>query len=375
MRGNKWLKVNLHPMFFLREISLYQFRNYHQSVFRFDNRVTGITGLNGSGKTNLLEAIYYCCFSRNHTHRNDAANVAHGQQGFRLEADFRLMQEEYRVTGVLRENLKKELQVNGEPLKKLSSYVGRFPAVMIAPDDVELITGSSEERRKWLDTLLSQLDPNYLQQLIAYQRTLTQRNHLLKQSQETGSLDEALLQVLNEQLIRYGNVLFNTRTDFLSGFLPMAERLYRQIAGGTDGLTLQYESHLQQKEMGVWLSETRDRDLLLGRTTRGIHRDELAFNRGDQPFKQEASQGQRKSLLFALKLAEWEILESTKGFPPILLLDDLFEKLDGNRLQHLLQRVVVEGRGQVFITDTDQERLRQHLEPLNVPFQLIQVPV
>lgn len=360
-------------MFFLRQIALYQFRNYEQIAFSFPGRVTGITGLNGSGKTNLLEAIYFLCFARNHTHRSDSTNVSHGKEGFRLEGDFRLMQEEFRVSCVLRETQKKELMVNGEMLKKLSAYMGRFPAVMIAPDDVSLITGTSEERRKWLDTLLSQLDSNYLQQLIAYQKTLTQRNHLLKQAQEQGSIDAALLLVLNEQLVRYGTEIFTTRKNFLAEFLPMVEKLYQQIAGGNDRLSVKYESHLQEKDLLTWLEETQQRDIALARTTRGIHRDELVFLMGKQPFKGEASQGQRKSLLFALKLAEWEVLENTKGFPPLLLLDDLFEKLDGERLQQLLQRVIVEGRGQVFITDTDAVRLSAHLEPMGVPYQLISV--
>ncbi|MFN5363580.1 MAG: DNA replication/repair protein RecF [Bacteroidota bacterium] len=373
LRVIRAIQINLRPMFFLREISLYQFRNYLQSAFSFQGRVTGITGLNGSGKTNLLDAIYFLCFSRSHIHRSDAANVAHGQQGFRLEGDFRLMQDEFRVTSILRENGKKELLVNGEPLKKLSSFMGRFPVVMIAPDDASLITGTSEERRKWLDTILSQLDPHYLQQLIAYQRTLTQRNHLLKQVQENGSVDEALLQVINNQLIQYGIFLFRSRTDFLASFLPMVMRLYLQIAGSNDRLAAIYESHLQQKDFSQLLAETRERDIVLARTTRGPHRDDLVFQMGQQPFKAEASQGQRKSLLFALKLAEWEVLENTKGFPPILLLDDLFEKLDGTRMHQLLQRVVVEGKGQVFITDTDADRLKAHLDPLGVPYQLIAV--
>lgn len=360
-------------MFFLRQLSLYQFRNYQQSVFSFEGRITGITGLNGSGKTNLLEAIYYLCFSRNHAHRSDAANVAHGSEGLRLEGDFRLMQEEYRVSCVLRENLKKELTVNGEVFKKLSVFMGRFPAVMIAPDDVSLITGTSEERRKWLDTLLSQLDPGYLQHLIAYQKILTHRNHFLKQAQEAGSFDNSLLLVLNEQLVHHGNILFQTRTHFLAEVLPMIERLYLQIAGSNDRLSLAYVSHLQEKDLGRWLEETQEKDFVLTRTTRGIHRDELNIQMGNQLFKTEASQGQRKSLLFALKLAEWEVLENTKGFPPLLLLDDLFEKLDGVRLQQLLQRVVVEGKSQVFITDTDANRLQQLLNPLGVPFQLLQV--
>jgi DNA replication and repair protein RecF len=360
-------------MFTLSDISLVQFRNYAQTTFQFSERVVGICGLNGSGKTNLLDAIYYLSFSRSYHSRSDAQNVAHGMEGFRIDGLYRLMNQEERVTCIVRENLKKERIVNGELSKKLSTQIGKLPVVMIAPDDISLITGGGEERRKWLDTLISQLDEHYLQSLIAYQRTLTQRNSLLKQQQETGISDSTLLQVLNEQLCTYGNPIFATRQAFLEDFLPRVTNIYLQIANKEDGLDIQYESSLLQQSFANLLLQTQSRDFLLARTTRGPHRDDLIIYMGKEPFKQEASQGQRKSLLFAMKLAEWEVLEENKGFPPILLLDDIFEKLDSERMNQLLHRVCVSGNAQVFITDTHAERLEAQLQQLGVRYQLLSI--
>jgi len=358
-------------MFSLHEISLVQFRNYHLQSFPFTEKIIGICGLNGTGKTNLLDAIYYLSFSRTYHNRSDAQNVEHGQQGFRLEGSFRIRESEHRVICIVRENLKKERILNGEPCKKLSDQVGKFPVVMIVPDDIALITGGGEERRKWLDTLLSQLDAAYLQSLISYQRILTQRNSFLKQLQENPTTDTTLLEVLDEQISIHGNAIFTTRKLFLDEFVPRIQRIYMQIANGKDGLTIRYESHLLHASFNTLLKDTQARDRLLMRTTRGPHRDDLILQMGDEPFKQEGSQGQKKSLLFALKLAEWEVLEENKGFPPILLLDDVFEKLDGNRMNQLLQRVCAAEGGQVFITDTHRERLELELKQTGVPFQLL----
>lgn len=242
---------------------------------------------------------------------------------------------------------------------------------MIAPDDVVLITGSSAERRTFLDTLLSQINKEYLVQLIDYTKLLQQRNSVLKQSSETGSIDDSLFDVLNMQLSRKGTFLFECRKNFLVDFLPLVASIYQRIAGKDDGLVLRYESQLLTGSFEELLRSSKQKDLVLQRTTTGIHRDDLAFNMGDAAFKTEASQGQRKSLLFALKLAEWQVLKEKKGFTPILLLDDVFEKLDEQRMFQLLQWVCTESDGQVFITDTHEERLKKQLESITSSFQLI----
>lgn len=357
----------------LQSISLVQFRNYVRQDFSFSERIIGICGINGTGKTNLLDAVYYMSFSRSYFSRPDSQNVHHGLQGMRLEGMYELDKELQQLVCILRENARKELSLNGEDYKKFSDHIGRLPCVMIAPDDITLITGGSDERRRFIDTLLSQINKDYLHVLIDYTRILQQRNSLLKQSAESGRTDESLLQVLNEQLVEKGNYLFAERKKFLESFLALTASVYKRIAGKDDGLSMQYESQLLHDDFTQLLQSTRQKDLALQRTTTGIHKDDLLFSMGNAAFKTEASQGQRKSLLFALKLAEWQVLKENKGFTPILLLDDVFEKLDEQRMFQLLNWVCTESDGQVFITDTHAERLRLQLAAIDVKYQLIEL--
>ena len=271
----------------------------------------------------------------------------------------------------MRETGKKEFLVNDQSYDKFSQHIGRYPCVVIAPDDATLITGGSEERRKFLDSMLSQLDETYLQNLIIYTKVLQQRNSLLKAFAESGNRNFALLDVLDQQLIKPGEHIFNKRKDFLISFLPAVKHLYLDIARQQEDISLFYESELLEAGFKELLTATRQKDCLAQRTTTGIHRDNIEINLGTQAFRTIASQGQRKSLLFALKLAEMEVLKKEKGFPPLLLLDDVFEKLDEDRIGNLLQRVCTENEGQVFITDTNEERLRKHLEELGINYQQI----
>lgn len=357
----------------VQSISLVQFRNYVQQQFAFTSKVVGICGLNGSGKTNLLDAIYYLGFTKSYFSRTDAQNVHHGLAGMRLQGHFTLNNEPQDLLCIVRENNKKEFSVNDDAYKKFSDHIGRFPCVMIAPDDVELIIGGSEERRKFIDTILSQLDADYLHQLIAYTKVLQQRNSLLKQAAEQGSINEALLTIFNEQLSQKGQWLYQQRTQFLQDFLVLALQFYQRIAGKADDVAITYSSDLQQAPLLQLLQAAQRKDMALQRTTVGIHKDELTITMGQSSFKNEASQGQRKSLLFALKLAEWQTLKNQKGFTPILLLDDVFEKLDEQRMHNLLQWVCTADDGQVFITDTHAERLQQQLQAIGIPHQLIQL--
>ncbi|GAC1440779.1 MAG: DNA replication and repair protein RecF [Sediminibacterium sp.] len=360
-------------MFRLRSISLTQFRNYVQQSFSFSERIVGISGLNGTGKTNLLDAIYYLSFSRSYFSRPDSQNVHHGYAGMRLEGNYLLEGRDQHLVCILRENNRKELVLDDEPYKKFSDHIGRFPAVMIAPDDIALITGGSEERRRFIDAILSQISSEYLQQLIDYNNLLKQRNSVLKQSTETGSLDKALLQILDEQLCTRGNYIFQERKKFLADFLTCTGSIYTRIAAKEDGLQLSYESQLLHNSFASLLAANLSKDMALQRTTAGIHRDELGFAMHNASFRSEASQGQRKSLLFALKLAAWQILKEKKSFTPILLLDDVFEKLDEQRMIQLLHWVCMESDGHVFITDTHSERLHRQLTGIGVNYQPLQL--
>lgn len=355
----------------LNSISLFQFKNYTNKVFEFSKNVIGICGKNGVGKTNILDAIHYLCFTKSYFSTTDAVNVHQGSKGFRLEGRLTKDEVEEIATCILRENNKKEFLINGNAYEKFSQHIGRYPCVVIAPDDAVLITGGSEERRGFLDSLLSQLNPEYLQKLIQYNRILQQRNSLLKSAAETGRLDEALLQILTEQLIVPGNYIFEQRSQFLVSFLPKVKRLYTEIAQKEENLSILYDSRLLETSFEELLSATQSKDRMLQRTTAGVHRDDIILQLNQQPFKNIASQGQRKSLLFALKLTELQVITQEKKVTPFLLLDDVFEKLDEERISNLLQKVCMENNGQVFITDTNHERLIKHLEALNADFDLI----
>jgi DNA replication and repair protein RecF len=374
--GGKLINVKefiLRSMLQLQNISLYQFKNYSQNKFCFNEKIIGICGNNGLGKTNLLDAIYYLCFTKSYFSRIDAASVKQGMEGMRIEGNFYRNNEPEKVVCILRENNRKEMKRNGEEYKKFSEHIGQFPAVIIAPDDVELITGTSDVRRKFLDTLLSQLDNKYLQWLISYNKVLQQRNSLLKSASERGYLDEALLETLNEQLVKPGQLIFEKRKSFLATFLPAVAQSYEDIAGADEPVAVRYYSQLFEDKFENLLHAFRQKDLMLQRTTIGIHKDDIEFELHKECFKNIASQGQRKSLLFALKLQEFEELKSANGFSPILLLDDVFEKLDTKRMNNLLHHVCVNNDSQVFITDTHKERLQIALQDLEIKFQLIEL--
>ncbi len=358
-------------MFKLDAISLLQFRNYHSGSFTFNKNIVGICGKNGSGKTNLLDAIYYLCFTKSYFGKTDAQNTSYGKAGIRMEGTFNKQSQSYHTVCVVRENGKKEFSVDGELYTKFAAHIGKFPCVMIAPDDVAIITAASDERRKFIDYTISQLDAGYLQTLIDYNKILQQRNSLLKQVAENGKIDEALFQVISSQLMLHGNRIFEKRRAFCKTFIPLISNLYNEISGVNEKLLINYVSNLESNSFENLLKQNWKKDIALQRTTKGIHRDDLEFIIDNGAFKSLASQGQRKSLLFALKLAEYQTLLQHNGFPPLLLLDDVFEKLDENRMHNLLSKICMENQGQIFITDTHCERLNQALEKLQVDFQII----
>ena len=359
-------------MFLLHKIVITQFKNYSLSPFEFTERVTGISGLNGRGKTNLLDAIYYCCFTKSYFTRMEGSNIQFDKDGFRLEAFFEKESIGQRIICVHRDG-RKELSLNDVPYEKFSEHIGRFPVVMIAPDDIELISGGSEERRQFIDTVISQMDVEYLQQLILYNKVLLQRNSLLKRFAEQGQTDWPLLDVLDRQLTGPGNFIYQKRKSFTGQLIPLVQQFYQQIAGINETVSLDYNSRLNEQSFEGLLCQYREKDLLLQRSNAGIHKDDMGMMLNGQPFKFTASQGQRKSLLFALKLAEFELLKANKGFAPLLLLDDVFEKLDDKRMRQLLNWVCNENTGQVFITDTHRVRLEDSLNNLGVRYNLIEL--
>jgi DNA replication and repair protein RecF len=359
----------------LDKIQLTHFKNYHFSSFEFRGNVIGISGLNGVGKTNLLDAIYYCCFTKSYFTSTDLLNVNFDKEGFRLEAHFSHNDEPQKIICINRGNNKKEFSLNDIPYERLAAHVGKLPAVIIAPDDVEIIIGGSEGRRRYLDTVICQLDNEYLQQLMIYNKVLQQRNSLLKRFAEQGNIDQPLLEIINNQLIAPGKIIFAKRTAYTAKLIPLIESFYHRIADNTETIKFTYSSQLQQAAFEDLLINNYSRDAALQRTGSGIHKDDIQFELDGQPFKNIASQGQRKSLLFALKLAQYQLLKDHKLFSPVLLLDDVFEKLDRERMNRLLQWVCKENEGQVFITDTHGERLKNVFEELGIDGQLIELKI
>ena len=355
----------------LNNISLLQFKNYREASFDFRERIVGICGANGVGKTNLLDAIYYSCFTKSYFSRIDSQHVLQGASGFRIETNYEREGKSEKAVCILRETGKKEFSINDQAYDRMADHIGHYPAVFIAPDDIEIITGPSEGRRRFLDALISQTNHEYLENLIDYNRILVQRNSYLRQLAESSLADQNLLDVYDRQLSEHGKFIYDTRNASLQNLIPITCEFYKNIAGTGEEIELIYESQLHESNFPSLLKQNRTRDLISQRTNGGTHKDDINIRFKGQSFKSIASQGQRKSLLFALKLAEFETLKSTMNFAPLLLLDDVFEKLDEKRMHNLLEWVCVQNDGHIFITDTHCQRIKDHFDKLDVKFQLV----
>jgi DNA replication and repair protein RecF len=360
-------------MLSIQKIIITQFKNYETGRFDFDSHVVGICGKNGIGKTNLLDSIYYCCFTKSYFSGNENMIIENGKDGFRLEGYFSNNEASNKIICINKSGAKKEFSLNDVPYDKLTQHIGLLPCVMIAPDDIELINSGSELRRKFMDTVLCQLDKDYMQSLIHYNKILLQRNSYLKKDFSIQKFDYALLDIFDEQLIAHGNVIYSIRKTFTTELAQLVQSFYQKISEANETIELIYESNLNGQSLTDLLKQNRERDRMLQRTSKGIHRDDLQFSMHQLQFKNIASQGQKKSLLFAMKLAEYEIIKSTKGFSPILLLDDFFEKLDETRMNNLLKIVCIENQGQVIITDTHKSRLLDVFEKMQIKGQIIEL--
>ena len=357
-------------MFGIQNIELTQFRNYSKSSFQFHERIVAICGSNGIGKTNLLDAIHYLSFTKSYFNKPDAISPSFSDNGFRISGKFLLEEVSKDVSIVFRENGKKELQVDQSNINKFSEHIGAFPLVFIAPDDTKLITGGSEERRNYLDTLLSQWDHEYLTHLIRYNKTLLDRNKFLKQLQDS-QLNLDLLDVYNQQLVIHGTEILNKRLLFIEELYPLILDIFHFLSDKDEKPIIAYEASTNSSSYLSDITKSLQKDIALQRTTIGIHKDDFDIQMNGLPFKQTASQGQKKSMLFACKLAAFKMLQKHKGYEPILLMDDIFEKLDQFRLNRLLDWVCKIHKGQVFMTDTHADRLEKLMKDISLPFQTI----
>jgi len=361
---------------FFTKISLTDYKNYQKRTFDFTERLVGICGLNGKGKTNLLDAINYLCFTKSYFTKSDVLNTHFNKEGFRLEGELQNeihADDPQKIVCIYRTLQKKEFYLDDVAYEKFSQHIGKIPCVIIAPDDIGMITGGSEERRKFLDTLISQLDQEYLQQLIIYNKLISQRNGFLKIEAQKSTFDFALLETFDLQLLEPAKYIHRVRNQFCEKLFPLVQQFYKSISGYHEVVSLEYSSLLNENNFEELLIASRQKDRLNQRTNIGIHKDDLIFLLHENVFKTIASQGQRKSLLYACKLAEFEILKTVKTFPPLLLLDDVFEKLDESRIKNLLEYVCKQNSGQVFITDTHAERLQEALSQFGDSVQIIEL--
>lgn len=343
---------------FLKNLTLYNFKNYTENTFAFSENINCFIGDNGEGKTNILDAIYYLSFTKSYFNLVDNQNIKHGMDFFAIHGKFaREVNTIEEVSCIQKRNQKKLFRINGKDYDRLADHIGEFPLVMVSPYDRDLINEGSEVRRKYIDSVISQFDRNYLDDLIIYNKALAQRNALLKQFSEKRYFDEETLNIYGEQMKDPANRIYAKREQFLNGFIPVFNQYFEFISQGKEKVDITYQSDLMSNTLTEILTNTVQRDLAMRYTTGGVHKDELEFLIGGLPVKKFGSQGQQKSFLIALKLAQFEYTKGIKGYKPILLFDDIFDKLDFKRVSQIINLVGSNNFGQVFITDTQPERI------------------
>ncbi len=350
---------------FLQTITLRNFKNFSESAFEFSPKINAFVGRNGVGKTNLLDAVHYLALTKSYLNFSDVQNIKFEEDFFSIEGNFRKNnQEEVVFCGVQREK-GKILKRNAKPYERISDHIGHFPVVMISPYDLDLIKEGSEVRRKFMDNIISQSNKEYLQSLMRYNRVLNQRNSLLKYFFQNQTFDKVSLEIYDEELIELGNYIFEQRKKFIAEFLPIFSHFYQILSQGNESVHIRYESDLEETSLDNLLKESLSKDRLAQFTTRGIHKDDLKFTLINYPIKKFGSQGQQKSYLISLKLAQFELMKSYLKTTPLLLLDDIFDKLDEIRVEQLIKLVNEEKFGQIFISDTHPERTENVVQQIN----------
>ncbi len=357
----------------LNSLHILNFKNYEEANVEFSPSINCFLGHNGEGKTNLLDAIYYLAFCKSFFNPADSQIIKHEAPYMMVQGKFEFDDKEENIYCGLKKGQKKQFKRNKLEYERLADHIGLIPLVMISPADSELILAGSDIRRKFIDLIISQLDRAYLENLMQYNKALSHRNRLLKSFMESRRFDEESLSIWDDQILQYGLPIFNSRKDFLAEFIPYFEKHYSNISESKEKVNLIYESQLLDKDFAELLKDFRQEDRRRTYSNVGIHKDDLGFELGNKSMKKFGSQGQQKTFLLALKLAQAEYLKNKKEIAPILLLDDIYDKLDEKRVGKLMELVRQDLFGQVFITDTHQSRLPQLFDQLGTPHQAFQV--
>ena len=340
----------------LKTLNLINYKNFKNQTFEFNSKVNCFVGSNGVGKTNILDAIYHLSFGKSYFNPIASQNIKHGEDFFVVDGRYSKDLKEEKIIVSLKKGGKKVIKRNSKSYNRFSDHIGLLPLVIISPIDRDLITEGSDLRRKFIDGVISQNDKIYLDQIIRYNKILFQRNSLLKQFNLSRTFDHDTIEIYDEQLSKIGNLIFNKRKEFLELFTPIFFEKYSIISNNKEKVNLNYKSQLKNHRLQDLLISNIEKDKVLQYTSAGIHKDDIEFLIGNYPIKKFGSQGQQKSFLIALKLAQYEVLKAKSGNSPILLLDDIFDKLDSKRVKQIIKMVNDSNFGQLFISDTDAKR-------------------
>ncbi|GAB3892631.1 DNA replication/repair protein RecF [Spirosoma agri] len=357
----------------LEKLSLTNFKNYEDGRYTFGRQVNVIVGPNGSGKTNLLDAVYFLALSKSAFQSQDALSILHDADYFILDGVFEEHNRSVQITISIQRGQRKVLMADKKPYERISEHIGRFPVVLVAPNDTDLVREHSEDRRHFFDGVLSQLDADYLRNYLMYQQILKQRNSLLKLFAERNQVDNDLLDTYDVPLLDLGQKIHDRRKLFVEEFLPAFRAHYAYLSEARETVNIVYESEVSDSNFAEEFRHFRRRDTVLQRTTMGIHKDDYGFMIGDVALKKFGSQGQQKTFVIALKLAQFDQLQAEKEVKPILLLDDIFDKLDDRRIGKLIQLMDEGTFGQLFISDARPERTRELLANVQTDVRFFEI--
>ncbi|GHC54109.1 DNA replication/repair protein RecF [Ulvibacter litoralis] len=357
----------------LNKLSLLNYKNFETETFSFDPKINCFVGHNGVGKTNVLDAIYHLSFGKSYFNPITSQNIKHGEDFFVVEGEYEKETGSEKILVSAKRGQKKIIKRNAKAYEKFSEHIGFLPLVIISPSDRDLITEGSDTRRKFIDGVISQGDSKYLHTLLNYNKVLAQRNSLLKYFAANNTHNQDTVDIYNEQLHQYGTEIFNKRNQFLEDFTPIFLNRYRAISSGSETVSLAYSSQLKEKDLLLLLQENALKDKLSQYTNFGIHKDDLSFEIDEHPIKKFGSQGQQKSYLIALKLAQFDFIKQQSKVNPILLLDDIFDKLDEQRVEQIINLVHDENFGQLFISDTHADRTENVIKKVGQSYKMFKL--
>ena len=357
----------------LKSLSLINYKNFESQSFSFDNKINCFVGPNGIGKTNVLDAIYHLSFGKSYFNPIATQNIKHDEDFFVIDGIFDKEDRQEKIIVSLKKGQKKIIKRNNKIYEKFSDHIGFIPLVIISPADRDLIIEGSDTRRKFIDSVISQSDKTYLNNLINYNKVLSQRNALLKYFALNNTFNSQTLEVYNEQLLNFGSAIFETRNTFLKAFIPIFKLRYNAISNKNEDVNLSYKSDLFEDDLMTLFKLNLKKDKALQYTSVGIHKDDLNFEIDTYPIKKFGSQGQQKSFLIALKLAQFDFVKQQSGVTPILLLDDIFDKLDENRVAQIIHLVDDEAFGQIFISDTHADRTENVVKQIHQSYKIFRL--